>query len=618
MEAHRNGLRIPLSGSKVHTVLAALLLARGRVVSDSRLNFLLWGWKPPATSGAQIYTYMSRLRKLLGDEVRIERRPPGYLFQAPHSAVDLLEFERLDRLGRAALAREHHQEAGRLLAEALGHWRGGALANVTEHLADAELPQLEEARMHALESRIEADLALGRHEQLTAELTGMVAQYPLREQLRAQLMTALYRSGRQSDALQSYYEGRSLLADQLGIDPGEALGSTYAAILEGTRGPGPGGATRPVPQPAAAGRTPSTLPPDVDGFVGRDGDVRALRTQLAESAAGRAPGRLLVTGMAGVGKTALAVHVAHLAADDFGDGRLFAELSEADGRPRRPRDVLADLLRDLGEHLGEHLREHLGETDAGRPAAGPGADRATYEDLVRLCRARTRGRRLLVVLDGAAKGRLLDPLLAALPDAVVLITGRTRLTQVTGARTLALAPLADAAALDLLAAAAGRARLLAEPDATDDLIGYCGGLPLALRIVGSRLTARPFWPVARLAQRLAAPELRLRELSFDGMDVATALQPSLHALPAAARTVLARLAGIGAEPFHAHRASGRLGLDEAAAEQWLEELVDGALLDLCGVDLRGRPLYRFHGLVRLFAAAQPVPPRLSSSSPAAG
>ncbi|MFI7411843.1 BTAD domain-containing putative transcriptional regulator [Streptomyces sp. NPDC049627] len=608
VEAHRGGLRIPLSGSKVHTVLAALLLAKGRVVSDSRLNFLLWGWEPPATSGAQIYTYMSRLRKLLGDEVRIERRPPGYLLQAPNSGVDLLEFERLDRLGRAALAQRRHREAGALLAEALGHWRGTALANVTEHLADAELPQLEEARMHTLENRIEADLALGRHEQLTAELTGLVAQHPLREKLRAQLMTALYRSGRQSDALQSYHEGRTLLADQLGIDPGEALGSTYTAVLKGTRGPGPGGATRPareVPGPVA----PSTLPPVVDELAGRDAEIRMLRTQLAESVAGRGPRHLLITGMAGVGKTALALHVAHAAAGDFPDGRLFAELSEANGRPRRPRDVLAALLRDLGEPLEE--------SDVTLPVAGAQGDRRECEDLVRLLRARTAGRQLLVVLDGAAEGRLLDPVLAGLQGVVVLITGRTRLTQVIGARTTALAPLGDAAALHLLAAVTGRARLVAEPDATDDLLGYCGGLPLAIRIAGSRLLARPFWPVARLAQRMAAPENRLRELSYGSMDVGAALLPSLYALPSPARSVLVRLADMGTEPFPADRAAEALGTTEATAEQWLEQLVDGALLDLCGVDLMGRPFYRFHELVLLFAAGLPAPHRTGRRSPAA-
>ncbi|MET9778758.1 BTAD domain-containing putative transcriptional regulator [Streptomyces sp. NPDC006367] len=578
-------------------------------MSDSRLNFLLWGWEPPATSGAQIYTYMSRLRKLLGDEVRIERRPPGYLLQAPDSAVDMLEFERLDRLGRAALDQRRHREAGALLAEALGHWRGTALANVTEHLADAELPQLEEARMHTLENRIEADLALGRHEQLTAELTGLVAQHPLREKLRSQLMTALYRSGRQSDALQSYYEGRGLLADQLGIDPGEALGATYAAVLKGTRGPGPGSTARPAREVPAGPVAPATLPPPVERLAGREAEIRTLRTQLAESVAGRGPRHLLVTGMAGVGKTALAVHVAHAAAGDFPDGRLFVGLTEANGRPRPPGDVLASLLRDLGEPLEE--------SDVTPPGGSERGDRRQCEDLVRRLRARTAGRQLLVVLDGAAEGKLLDPLLAGLHGVVVVITGRTRLTQVTGARTTALAPLGAPAARDLLAAVTGRARLAAEPDATDELIDCCGGLPLALRIAGSRLLARPFWPVARLAQRMAAPENRLRELSYGGMDVGTALSSSLYALPSPARSALVRLARMGAEPFPAHRAAGVLGTTEATAEQWLEQLVDGALLDLCGVDLMGRPFYRFHELVLLFAAGLPAAHRTGPGSPAA-
>ncbi|WP_406148052.1 BTAD domain-containing putative transcriptional regulator [Streptomyces sp. NBC_01012] len=593
VEAHKDGTRIALSGSKVHTVLASLLLARGRVVSDTRLNTLLWGWEPPATSGAQIYTYMSRLRKLLGEEVRIERRQPGYLLAAPHSRVDLLEFERLEKLGRDALRRKRFGEAGALLTEALGHWQGTALSNVTEHLADAALPQLEEARMHALESRIEADLALGRHEQLTAELTGLVAQFPLREKLRAQLMTAYYRSGRQSDALQSYYEGRSLLADQLGIDPGEALGSTYEAVLAGNRGPGPGARPRQSEESGyEADDAPAMLlPPDTEDFVGRRAELTALRAQLADAAAGRGPRHLLVTGMAGVGKTALAVHAAYASAAHYPGGCLFAELDQPDGRPRPPAEVLTTLLRGLDEHVG-------------RGGTGSGADgRMELDELVRLYRRRTAGRRRLIVLDGAVGSRGLDPLLSGSPDAVVLITSRARLTQVTTARTTALAPLDDGAAFDLLAASADRARLLAEPDATDDVLAYCAGLPLALRVTGSRLAARPFWPVARLAERLADPETRLRELSHGGLDVIGALMPALRQLPGSeqARTTLIQLADIGADAFPAQRAATHLGTREPAAEQCLEQLVDGALLDICGVDRQGRPLYRFHELVLLLA-----------------
>ncbi|MFC1444083.1 BTAD domain-containing putative transcriptional regulator [Streptacidiphilus sp. N1-10] len=608
VEAHRDGARVALSGSKVHTVLAALVLARGRVVSDARLNSLLWGWEPPATAGAQIYTYMSRLRKLLGDEVAIERLQPGYVLKAPRARVDLLEFERLDRQGRAALARQHYAEAGALLAEALGQWRGPALANASESLVESEQPQLEEARMYALESRIEADLALGLHEQLTAELLGLVARFPLRERLRAQLMTAFYRCGRQGDALQCYYEGRSLLADQLGIDPGEALGSTYQAVLEGNRGPGPGAPVRPPAGSAVfeGAGAPAMLPPDNDDFTGREEELAFLLARLGSDEAPPRARRLLVTGMTGVGKTALALRAAQLSTAHFPDGQLFAELTGPDGRPKHPAEVLVGLLRGMGEHIGTG------------PGGSPDADgRMELEELVRRYRTRTAGRRMLVLLDGAADSRQVEPLLPGTAGAVVLITGRTRLTRVGGAQTCSLAPFEDRAAFDLLASLAGRARLLAEPEATEELLAHCAGLPLALRIAGSRLAARPYWPVARLASRLADPGDRLSELSFGGLELEAVLLSALRQVPEPAEATLGRLAGIGSGPFPAQAAAIRLGLTEAAAEYCLEQLVDGALLNICGVDRQGRPLYRFHELVLLLAES-PELVRLAEEPTAVG
>jgi DNA-binding SARP family transcriptional activator len=586
VEASKDGVRVALSGSKVHTVLAALLLARGRVVSDERLSSLLWGWEPPTTPGAQIYTYMSRLRKLLGDDVSIERRQPGYVLQlqAPSCSVDFLEFERLDRQGRAALREERYEEAGEVFARALGLWRGPALANVTEYLADAEIPQLEEARMNALENRIEADLALGRHAQLTAELTGLVAGHPLRERLRAQLMTALYRCGRQADALQAYYEGRDVLADQLGVDPGEELATTYQAVLVGSLG-------APAPRAAEAvgggddAPLVSMLPPDLEDFTGRRAELDALTAQLTGADAegtGSAggPRRVLVTGMAGIGKTALAVRAAHLSAEHFPDGQLFAELTDADGRPRDPRDVLVSLLRDLDVNEDEDRDADLG-------------------GLVRRFRTRTARKRLLLVLDGVADSDTLAPLMPASAHAVVLLTSRARLTPVTCARTTALAPLGRDEAHALLARTAGRERLAAEPEAADALLRYCAGLPLALRITGSRLAARPYWPVAHLAARLADPDTRLAELAYGGLELRRSLMPSVWQLPTRARRALLALARVGSAFFHAERAAELLGTSEASAEQDLEHLVDGALLDICGVDRQGRPLYRFHGLVLL-------------------
>jgi DNA-binding SARP family transcriptional activator len=591
VEARKGGERIALSGSKVHTVLASLLLARGRVVSDERLSSMLWGWEPPATAGAQIYTYMSRLRKLLGDEVEIDRRPPGYVLRAPHSTVDLLEFEQLDREGRTALGRGRHLEASSLLSRALGLWRGAALGNVTEYLAGAELARLEELRLHALESRVEADLELGRHEQLTAELTGLVAEFPLREKLRAQLMTAFYRCGQQADALHTYHEGRKVLDEQLGIEPGEALGATYQAVLVGSLGAKKGAPARTVvsasygdgdPRDPYEPR-PATLPPDIEDFIGREEELAALCGQLAESRKGGGPCALLVTGMAGVGKTALAVRAAHRSAAHFPDGQLFAELAHPDGRPKKLGEVLTVLLRALGA-----------------PVEGTGRT-ADLDELIRRYRTRTAGRRLLVVLDGAVDSRELDLLLPGSAAAAVLITGRARLTRVAQARTTVLTPFERDTSYELLAAGVGRRRLLAEPDATNEVLAHCGGLPLAVRIAGSRLAARSHWPVSWLASRLADPEQRLRELSYGGVELRRALLPSLRQLPRQAGRTLVRLAGIGTEPFPAQRAARHLAEPESAAEESLEHLVDAALLDICGVDRLGRPLYRFHELVLLFA-----------------
>ncbi|GAB7065182.1 AfsR/SARP family transcriptional regulator [Streptomyces mexicanus] len=591
VEAWRGGERIALSGSKMHTVLAAMLLADERVVSDSRLSALLWGWEPPATASAQIYTYMSRLRKQLGEDVEIVRRPPGYVLRAPGAVVDLVEFRRRERDGRRALAERRFEEAADLLREALGQWRGTALANVTEHMLDAELAPLEEERMLALESRIEADLELGRHEHVMVELTALVAEYPVRERLRAQLMTSLYRCGRQADALHTYYEGRRVLSEQLGIDPGEALGSTYQAVLEGGLGLGPrrggrSGAARPVP---------SMLPAPDGELVGRDEQLELLRQRLGRG--GDRPRRILVTGMAGLGKTALAVRAAAENSELFPDGLLFAELCGLDGAPRAPRAVLAQLLRALGE------------SDRALPAGD-------LEELVRLYRARTAERRLLVVLDNASGDRQLAPLLPAGTSAV-LVTSRSRLARITEEDTLALPLLDDDASLELLAARVGRQRLADDPDAADDLVAYCGGLPLALAVAGARLAARPHWTVARLAARLADPATRLAELSFGDWDVGRVLRSSVEHLPPAVHEVLAGLAdpGLSEEPFCAERAGQWLGSGEDAAEAALEALLDAALLELAGLDDQGRPLYRCHELVRLLAAALdgPVRPALRAS-----
>ncbi|CAL9516689.1 Regulatory protein AfsR [Streptomyces sp. enrichment culture] len=592
VEASDGTRLIALSGSKVHTVLAALLLARGRVVSDGRMSELLWGWSPPATMNAQIYTYISRLRKHLGPGVDLVRRQPGYQLVAADARVDVLEFERLERLGRAALEERRHPEAAGLLRRALDLWRGPALANVTPQLADAELPRLEEARTSCLEHRIEADLALGHHQQLVGELTGLVSEFPVRERLRAQLMTALYRCGRQAEALHVFHEGRHVLAEELGVDPGPDLTSTYQAVLSGEL-------TAPAPSSpvlltgaAPAVAPPVTLPPPLADFTGRRREFAELRAHLS-SAPGRRRGafptrRLLITGMAGVGKSTLAVQVAHAVADEFPDGLLHVRLRHDDGTVKDSATVLTQLLRALGE------------PSADLPGGAGGA--CLLDDLVRRYRTRTAGRRLLIVLDDAANELHLDALLPSTNDAAVVVTSRSRLTSVPGSRTVLLAPLGTADSLALLTAIAGRTRVEREPEAVGMVVDSCAGLPLALRAAGTRLATRPHWPAARLARRLADPALRLAELRTGDLDPGGTLAAALDGRPPAEREVARALAPQAHGTFTAVDAAVDLALTEEAAEELLERLVEGAVLEMAGIDAAGRPRYRFHPLMRLVAA----------------
>ncbi|MFG2500375.1 BTAD domain-containing putative transcriptional regulator [Streptomyces sp. NPDC048441] len=573
----RAGALVPLSGAKIHTVLAVLLLARGALVADSRLSAALWGDTPPPTSNSQIYTYVSRLRKTLRNCVQIFRKGAGYVLDAREAEVDLFSFERLDRLGRQALEESRHEEAGRLLGGALDCWSGPALENVTEHLLQFERPRLEFLRAQALERRIEADLSLGRHRSLVPELLSLVARFPMDENLRAHLITALHHSGRQAEAVQVYGEGRRILDEQLGVAPGPQLSGAYVRMLRGESAEGP---RRPL----------VLLPPRSAAFTGRTAETARLRSMLLRRPSG--PGaRLraaLVTGMPGSGKTALAAEVAHGCAEAFPDGVVHAELQDADGAARPPAAVLEEILAALG----------------GTEAAGQAA-RHGLSELVRRYRARTAGSRLLVVLDDASGDVQLTGLLPAGPDSALLVTSRARLATVPAGHTMSLGPLGDEGAVALLAEAVGADRIRAEPAAVRDLVRYCAGLPLALRIAGARLAARPHRTVARFAAQLADPRTRLAVLSYGKLDLARTLGWALTRLSPATAAVLPWLASVGPGPFTARLAGEVTGLTEAEAERALEELVDGSLLFEEPEGSLGEDRYRFHPLVLLHADTTP-------------
>ncbi|MDH6113711.1 DNA-binding SARP family transcriptional activator [Kitasatospora sp. MAP12-15] len=604
VEVRQGNDAVPLSGTKIHTVLAVLLLNRGTVVSDERLSNALWGWDPPATRSAQIYTYVSRLRKRLGPEVDLVRHAQGYLMHPGSARLDLEEFERSSGLGREALEQHRYYDASVHLRSALALWQGPALANVTDYLSDAERPSLDEARVVAVEDRIEADLVLGRQRELVPELTGLLAEHPLRERLRAQLMTALYRCDRQADALTVYQAGRRVLAEELGVDPGPVLIAVHQSILRGTPIPGtpipgtliPGTLLPGTPAPGAPAQAPGAqsalptrlrvparpvpamVPPELADFAGREAELADIRRVLAPQPGSSRAGAVLLTGMPGIGKSALATQAAHACRDAFPDGQLYTDLRRPDGSPKNPWEVLVLFLHALGLDTRES---------------------ADLDELVSLYRAHTAGKRLLVVLDRAASDLQIGPLLPNDPGVGVIITSRGHLA--TGGHTVTVPLLDDEQALDLLASITGPERILENPAATQAIIEACAGLPLALRIAGLRLATRPHWSTGQLARRLAAPSTRLDELSFGELAVGQRLLSSLRGVSPQARTALPQLAAISTPHFPAELAAAVLGTGEGPTEQVLDDLVGARLLEVNGSGSPFHTEYGFHELVRLLA-----------------
>ncbi|MFE7329712.1 BTAD domain-containing putative transcriptional regulator [Streptomyces sp. NPDC057565] len=585
VEASVDGADIPLDGTKQRTTLAALLLARGHMVTDDRLSTLLWGWEPPATMSAQIYTYISRLRKRLGPGIRLERRGPGYWLDIGPAGFDWAEFERLAGIGTRALSGGRFEQAARDLREALSLWSAPALSNTTDFLGEIELPRLEEAYMAALESRIEADLAMGSHAALIAELTPLVARHPLRERLRAQLMTALYRSERQAEALAVYRAGRRTLREELGIDPGQALRTVHDAILTGDLdGPAAGAAILSASSHSWNGLVPAMLPSDTTDFHGREKQLAEVTALLRPHAAH--PHRAVITGMSGIGKSALAVHAAQLSREHFPDGQLYVDLRDARGRAKDPYEVLGWFLHALGTPEGD-LPVSLDERS-------------------QLYRSRLAGRRVLVVLDNTEDDRQTRPLLPGGQLCRTIITGRSPLSGLEGIRLVHLGLPDPDEATGLLARLVGADRVAAEPEAAARLVELCDRLPLALRIAATRLTANPRWRLSRLVARLAPEEHRLSELRLGSHDLRASLHLGHTALDAESRRAFRELARGCAAGLSAREAAEVLGVCEERAEWVLEALADARLIEVSGVCTDERLHYRFLSLVRLFAQEQPA------------
>ncbi|MEN3307836.1 MAG: hypothetical protein V7603_4038 [Micromonosporaceae bacterium] len=611
----RSGDRVvAVASAKQQALLGAGLLHANAVVPTARLVDAIWGERPPSTAADLVQTYVSTLRRRIGppDSGCIVTRPPGYLVRVDRGALDLHQFEQLAAAAERAATGGDHECAVRLLREALGKWRGPALAGLDSPLFRAAAARLEELRLLAVERRFDAESQLGASGWLVAELTAFVAEHPLRESTRALLMRVLYRLGRQAEALQVYQQGYALLREELGIEPGPGLQRLHQAILVGNPALDPGGAQpEPVfgggehPQrppagaridlgdapaaarpPAPAGPAddrPHQLPPPPAHLVGRAAENRALGTALAAAAGATRPVLVTVDGPAGVGKTALALAVAHRVRNTFPDGQLFVPVRSTGPQTTTVAATLAMLLRSVG---------------AGTPIP-PSVDE-------RAARLRTvlTGRRVLLVLDDVWCAAQVRPFLTAHPGCAVLVTGRPALADLDADLRVPLGPLTYRQAVELLTHAVGAQRVEAEAGAAGDVVSACDGLPLAVRAAAARLVARPGWALATLADRLLDPRRRLDELSTGDLDVRASIEGGYRRLDAAGRSALRRLGAADDTDLAPARVAQLLQMSPRDAERIADDLAGARLLEYVSTAPGDRQHYRIPRLVRLFAQEQ--------------
>ena len=562
-----------ITAGRDRVVLAMLLLHTGRIVGVEELIDAVWDGSPPITARGQLQTCVSRLRRAL-PRAAILTDPAGYGIEAGADDLDATAFARLLAQGRARLIADR-DGARQRFRQALDLWYGPALAGIDSGAVRQAAAILDEQHAVAIEDWVDLELAAGRDRDLVAELTGLVERFPLRERLRGQLMLTLYRVGRQADALAEYRRMRRVLHQELGVEPGAELQELHRRILTGdvagvapaASAPAPG-AAQPSPAPIRA------LPRAVGDFTGRSGLLAALRAEIGSAAPG--PLVRVIDGMAGIGKTALAVHLAGLVGGCYPDAHLFIDLhGHSDRAAAEPAGALLKLLRQLGLATDQI------------PAG--------VEDRVALWRSELAGRRALVLLDNAASSAQVLPLLPGLGDSLVLITSRRRLSGLDGVRPESVPVLDEAEAIALFARIVGE-RAEAEPEAAREVVRRCGLLPLAIRLAGARLAHRPRWRVADLLRRLG--EAALPELVAEDRTVLSAFALSYAQLPADLQRLFGLLGLSPGERFTAPDAAALAGLELDKTEEQLDALVDVHLVE------EPEPgLFRLHDLLREYAAS---------------
>jgi DNA-binding SARP family transcriptional activator len=576
---------VQLSAPMPRMVLGVLLTRANTPVPVDVLVDALWAGQRDSRAAKKLQLHVHRLRRVLGDPARIRFEHGGYTLRVHPGELDAERFESALAEGSDA---EQPARAVALLRSALQLWRGDPFSDITDlPLLRAEADRLTECRLTGLAQLYTAELARGHANVIIPELVELAARHPMREQLQGLLMTALYQAGRQAEALEVYHRTRSTLVEQLGLEPGNELQRLEHAILTGD----------PVLEaPTAPSITPAQLPADITDFTARTAQLAAVQ-HLAATADQSATVLVAITGKAGVGKTTLAVHAAHRLRVHYPDGQLFVNLRGAEAHPLAPADVLARFLRSLG---------------VDRMAIPDDA-----EERAALYRSRLAGRRLLILLDNAECEAQLRPLLPGTPGCAVLVTSRTRLAGLNGARLVDLDIFEPDQAVDLLARVAGPQRVAAEPAAAREIVRLCGFLPLAVRVAGARLGARPHWPLSRLEADLTDEHHRLDKLRLGDLEVRASLALSYDSLDVIAQRAFRLLGLLEIRDFTPWVAAALLDVPQATAEELVDTLVDMHLLDVAGPDASGQLRYRFHDLLRAYArevlaAQEPEADRLAA------
>jgi DNA-binding SARP family transcriptional activator/tetratricopeptide (TPR) repeat protein len=586
-----NGSPVTLQGPRQRRLLAILLLSANNVVAAERIVDELWE-HPPATARRQVHNATAALRRSLGAgaQARIDTVDVGYQLTIRPEQLDAEVFRRHVRDAERAMADRRPQEAVGSLRQALGLWRGPALPGLDGRQIRSAVAGLEELRLACLERLGSLHLELGEEAGLLSELTAWVSDYPQREPLRATLMVALYRCGRQAEALAVYEQGRRLLASELGLDPGQAIRRLHEKILLGelklpapTRsGPAMEQAVAPSPTravagrngPVAAGDVACTLPRDIMDFSGREAEIAQMREGAARSAT-TALAISTIDGMGGIGKTALAVRLAYLIRDDYPDGQHFLDLRGfTPGQdPMTPAQALDVLLRSIGVPLEQVPPDE--------------------ESRIACWRSQMADRRMLVVLDNAVDEDQVRPLLPGAGKALLIVTSRRHLSGLEGTSSLFLDVLPREDALALFQRVVDRPLTEADRVVATEVVDLCGRLPLAVRIAGSRLRHRPNWTVEDLVGRLRDQRRRTLFLAVGDRTVAAVLALSYRYLAPAIQRLLRLLSVHPGVDFEPYAVAALAASTPEEAEQGLDALVDDNLL-LQGTGGR----YRIHDLVR--------------------